>query len=63
MSLQGQVGAESAAEDIIRFVRKRIEALGPEAESCPERGKAHEVLVAVLTHANGIRDAAKAGWY
>jgi hypothetical protein len=63
VSLFGQVGSERAAEEIAAFVRKRLDGLGAEAVSCPERGKAEQELQAVLAFAEEIRQAAKTGWY
>lgn len=63
MSIMGQVGSERAAEEIGAFVRKRLEKLGPDAATCPERGAAEQELQLVLKLCEEIREAAKSGWY
>lgn len=61
MSIAGDVGAQAAAEDVIEFIRKRLEEL--RTYTAQHRSVGTSELEAVLKHAEGIRDAAKAGWY
>ena len=56
MSIQGDAGAESAAEEIADFVRKKIEERAAEPESVA-------VLREVEVFAEGIAKTANAGWY
>lgn len=62
MSIQGgDVGAQAAAEDIIAFIQKRLDALDLNAPVL--KGLAQAELRLVLKHAESIRDSAKSGYY
>jgi hypothetical protein len=57
MSMQGNIGAEAAAEDVL----KRIQAIRDDP-GYRDMDK-EEVLNLVKAHAEEIRQTAKAGWY
>lgn len=59
----GQVGAERAAEDIIKFVRTQLEDLASLDVPMTLKALAQAHLELVLNEAEGIRDAAKSGYY